>query len=467
MTHFRIALIILLVIVAGRVEAYPATSSSPWGCGPAVNNVCGCGGGMPGGGISHTSAAAACGDPLWLSSGNTGGRDTFDRAEGNLCYWRFSSEGAGGGIATHTVCQGPAVNSCPNGGTLSGATCVCGSGETDTGTACTTPSCPAGQHLVGGVCVSICPAAGRAWNPLDSGDPSLAELTYPSGQTTVCADVAFVGESGPVTDKCRVIPTGSIIVCADIGGGGGVICGSETGRYTGARCTAATDLPAETTNTCDSGDLWCRNPTGGACASGYMGASFNGEALCVKIGEPVNAVSQPDSAIAPPVPGHADSPPSHSDPSNQTGESEDPDDRTVVGVGSGATTGNGTGGNGEGIVVCGLPDTPPCKIDETGTPTGEGADTDARAEINTEAGKLTTKLDQIIAGDGAPDRSWGFSISFPSTCNPMSIGTARWGFYTLDFCQWQSVAHDLMSLVWIGATIFACLGMVFRAISAG
>lgn len=469
MSHFRIVLIILLGIVAGRVDAYPATAGAAWGCG-TVNGAGSCPGGFPSEGITHSTPEAACSNSVWDSSGNTGFRHTYHSTTGSgttrLCYWDYTPPASSDPQAVGVVYQGAGSYSCPNGGTLSGSTCTCAPGETDTGTACTAPSCPDGQHLVGGVCVPICPAAGRAWNPLDSGDSSLAELTYPSGQTSVCADVAFVGESGPVTDKCRVIPTGSIIVCADIGGGGGVICGSETGRYTGARCTVATDLPAETTTTCDSGDLWCRNPTGGTCASGYMGASFNGEALCVKIGEPVNAVPQPDSAVAPPVPGHAASPPTHTDPSNQTGESEDPDDRTVVGVGSGATTGNGSGGNGEGIVVCGLPDTPPCKIDETGTPTGVGADTDAKAGVTTEMGKLTTKIDDIVAGSG-PNSSWGFGVSFPTNCTPITIGTARWGFFTADFCDWQPIAHDIMSLVWVMTTVFLCVGMVFRAISAG
>lgn len=456
---YRIALIVLIAIACGRAESYPASSGyvafpcSGGSTSVQATDTAACG-------AMNTTAVASCyGYTSWAFTGITAGE----------CKGTLTGPGSVPNITGGSV--GASGHLCPNGGTLSGTTCNCAPGETDTGSACTTPSCPAGQHSVGGVCVNICPAAGRAWNPLDSGDSGADGLTYPSGQKTVCSEVGFAGESGPVSDKCVVVPTGSIIVCADVVGGGGSQCYSETARYTGARCGSASDMPVETVTSCDSGDLWCRNPTGGACAAGFTGATFGNESLCIKTGESINAVPQPRSPAAPPRAADVEDPPELSDPSEQTGEETDPNDRTVVGIGEESTgingAGPGGGGSGEDIITCGLPDSPPCKIDETGTPTGADADTEAKAGITTEAGKLTTALEGVIAGTGAADRSWGFSISFPSTCVPFNVGTSRWGFFAVDFCDFQDQAHDIMSLVWIASTIFLCIGMVFRAINAG
>jgi hypothetical protein len=115
---------------------------------------------------------------------------------------------------------------------------------------------------------------------------------------------------------------------------------------------------------------------------------------------------------------------------------------------------------------CGGTNQPKCKIDETGTPTGADVDQGAKQSLDTESSKLDVKLSQVVAGDGAPDRSWGFSISFPSTCTPLQITTRSWGNFTLNFCQWQPIVHDLMSMVWAAFTIWICIGMVFRAVNS-
>jgi hypothetical protein len=361
----------------------------------------------------------------------------------------------------YLMANNPALQ-CPSGGTLSGNECVCGQNETDTGSSCTQPeSCPAGQYdPVGGPteCVPICGANEAVYDPAGQG------FSYPSGAKTFCSETTVAGEGGDVTAHCLAEPTGSVIVCGDYGDS--VACFSEHARYTGGQCAAAVETTLEDDVTvCAEGEVWCKS--NGACGAGFVGGSFAGADICVKKGESVNVVPQPKSSAAPPLSSSLTDPPTQSNPGTKDGETNDPNLRTVVGVGSGTMGGGGGGGGGGGddIITCGLPNTPACKIDEEGTPDGADADTAAKAGIETEAGKLTTKLDEIVAGTGAPDRTWGFDISFPTTCVPFVITTRIWGTHVLDFCQWQPVVHDIMSLVWISTTLFLCIGMVFRAVT--
>lgn len=118
---------------------------------------------------------------------------------------------------------------------------------------------------------------------------------------------------------------------------------------------------------------------------------------------------------------------------------------------------------------CGGPGQPACntKIDETGTPNGDGADSASRASADAEAQKLTDGIAGVVSGTGAPNSSTGFfsSLSFPSNCTPFSVGNARWGTYTVNFCSFQPIVHDLMSMVWVFFTILGSLSMVFRTMN--
>jgi hypothetical protein len=357
---------------------------------------------------------------------------------------------------------------CPSGGTLTGSQCVCTAPQIDTGSSCTSPpACPAGQYDPPGPpqeCVPMCGLPGSAVPEHDAGQG----FTYPSGAKTFCTETTVQDDvAGPVSDHCIAEPSGSIIVCGDYGGG--VSCFSEHARFTGARCAAAVDttMPEDPT-VCAEGDVWCKANSSGTCGAGFAAGTFSGQTICVKKGETVSVVPQPKSSTAPPITDHVTNPPTQSNPGTRDGETNDPNVRTVIGVGSGAMgggDGGGGGGGGEDTITCGLPDTPACKIDEEGTPTGADADTAAKEGINAEAGKLDSKLAEIVAGTGAPDRTWGFNINFPTTCVPLVITTRIWGTHVLNFCQWQPVVHDIMSLVWISTTLFLCIGMVFRAVT--
>lgn len=124
---------------------------------------------------------------------------------------------------------------------------------------------------------------------------------------------------------------------------------------------------------------------------------------------------------------------------------------------SGTTTVTTTTTNVD-IETCGLPGTPPCKIDETGTP-------------NTATPLPTQDLDQakdsLIGkfGDlGIPAPEWTWSFSFPSGCSVIALPAFAPWLTQIDVCQFQPVVHDLMSLAWIAATIFGCVAMVGAAL---
>lgn len=140
---------------------------------------------------------------------------------------------------------------------------------------------------------------------------------------------------------------------------------------------------------------------------------------------------------------------------------------TAAGGPSGAaSSGGGSTGTtpkpaeGEEQQACGAPGQPPCKIDETGTPTDgnfsdgeqrlEQAKTDAIAEIN-----------KARTGQGF---TWTFQL--PTGCQPLQLPAFAGMIDSIDICQFQPTIHDLLSMIWIAATIFALWGMASRAFAS-
>jgi hypothetical protein len=111
------------------------------------------------------------------------------------------------------------------------------------------------------------------------------------------------------------------------------------------------------------------------------------------------------------------------------------------------------------IITCGLPSTPPCKIDEAGTKSDAGVAFDrSKADIDTQKEAAKTAIDsaaQIVAP------AWTFSFALPSGCSPYATGIKG---VIIDICQYQGTIHDLMSMVWAAATAFCLMGMVGRTI---
>lgn len=113
----------------------------------------------------------------------------------------------------------------------------------------------------------------------------------------------------------------------------------------------------------------------------------------------------------------------------------------------------------EDLITCGLPWTPPCKINEDGTPPpvpptifgdpgAEGMD----------------PLRNIIADPQVADTSWTWAFTLPTGCTAFATPAFAPYIESIDVCQFQPEIHDLMSMVWIGAAIWACVGMVGRTL---
>jgi len=121
---------------------------------------------------------------------------------------------------------------------------------------------------------------------------------------------------------------------------------------------------------------------------------------------------------------------------------------------AGNTTGTtGTAAPAEMPQTCGYPGGPPCKIDETGTPT--------EAEPLPDPDVLFAPLhDQPVVAD--PQWTWAFQ--FPSACSVLSVGTFGGKAVSLDLCKYQGTIHSIMSMVWLMLTVFLCIGLVSRTL---
>lgn len=134
---------------------------------------------------------------------------------------------------------------------------------------------------------------------------------------------------------------------------------------------------------------------------------------------------------------------------------------TSVTTAPGGTTTTTTEGQPE-IEVCGLPGTPPCKIDETGTPTGAGVVDAAVATVQqTQADAVA--LVGSASGTEGKSTAWSFSFALPTGCSPLTLaGFSTW-VGAIDMCAYQPTIHDLLSMVWLVATAWALIALFTRA----
>lgn len=111
------------------------------------------------------------------------------------------------------------------------------------------------------------------------------------------------------------------------------------------------------------------------------------------------------------------------------------------------------------VQTCGMPNTPACKIDETGTPkTAEQTFTQPKTDLDTTKDQVSQAIDKA-ATITAP--TWTFSFQLPTGCAPYVTGLRG---VILNICQYQSTIHDLMSMIWAATTAFVLVGMVGRTI---
>lgn len=150
------------------------------------------------------------------------------------------------------------------------------------------------------------------------------------------------------------------------------------------------------------------------------------------------------------------------DPAPEPGTRAAPPVTAPAGGSQGTTTTSNGGGSGETVVEvksCGLPDTPPCKIDESGTPEWDAKDGSA------DAGGIFAALGACLADISScvpalPDLSWSFSL--PSSCAAIPTPGFEPFLSEVNICPYQPTIHDLMSMVWAAAGLFAGIAMVGR-----
>lgn len=230
----------------------------------------------------------------------------------------------------------------------------------------------------------------------------------------------------------------------------------------GETCTQATNQQATT-------DALSPNTPPMACA-GVVG-DVNGKKVCAPDGS-TNNIPSPQGE---PAPGTEDrgnpragDVPTTGEGSGTGGSGRTPSagNGTATGgpasaAGSGPSSGNTTAPpTGEEQAACGAPGQPPCRIDETGTPSSK--------DYNAETSALETAKNDILTEIGKTRTGSGFTWTFalPTGCTPLVINAFSSeinGGLSIDICEWQPMIHDLMSMLWIAATIFALWGMASRA----
>jgi hypothetical protein len=367
---------------------------------------------------------------------------------------------------------------CPNGGTLSGTTCVCPQGQTDTGTACSAvPPCPTGQfrRTLDAQCEAKCPER------IDNGpiqfaagqDPKkgacLPRMEFIVGMGWSAVPNANSAVDGPA--QCEVASTG-ITVCTDYGSR--VDCYSEKSYNLGKTCGSSDALTSPDDPTvCAAGDLYCEKGSG-PCGTGFVAATFQGKALCVKSGEKVTSTPRTLSALDPPKSSPNPAPPTVSTGRDGVASPNPSDGGVVVAIGNGANTvggaGGGAGGTGGGgqidVETCGLPGKPPCKIDEGGTPS-KGDFSEAKGKLDG-LDKSVNDTVEKATGTSGKDTGWKIGFAPPTTCsNPVAFSFPKAGInWTPDLCSYQSQIHAIMSFLWVLFTLGSCLSMI-RSTAAG
>jgi len=248
-----------------------------------------------------------------------------------------------------------------------------------------------------------------------------------------------------------------------------------------------------------TGDAAANPATAPPACPGQYGL-VNGKSVCMpapaaagaSAPTPLPAPSNPASAPPAGTPYNAGNPAAGDKPSSGPGSGDGGSGRTPLvgsgtnaggsssasngqlagsGVGGGGSSTPGAGGSGTGSAgttdkprdPCGLPGTPACRIDETGTPNGVGSYDAATTALN--ANKQSA-IDQVnsAAGSSGKDTSWGFGFNLPSGCSAVPMD--GYGF-SVNVCQWQGTIHDLMSMLWIAATLCGVIWMVYDTLAKG
>lgn len=115
------------------------------------------------------------------------------------------------------------------------------------------------------------------------------------------------------------------------------------------------------------------------------------------------------------------------------------------------------------FLVCGLPNTPACRIEEKGTPEP------VKDTAKDDAEKVHKPLDDLLKNPDSvlpkfPTINWTFRL--PSGCAPLSIPAFSPFLQEIDVCQFQPIFHDIMSMIWVGGALFGAIGTFWRNVFA-
>jgi hypothetical protein len=116
------------------------------------------------------------------------------------------------------------------------------------------------------------------------------------------------------------------------------------------------------------------------------------------------------------------------------------------------------------VKTCGLPGTPPCKIDESGTPSWDKGAPETLVP-GVFAGLMACIASPLSCLPTLPSINWAFSL--PTSCSVIPLPAFAPFVTQVDVCQFQSVIHDLMSLLWVAAGLFGAVTMVYRDSTGG
>ncbi|WP_144445416.1 hypothetical protein [Comamonas sp. 26] len=135
-------------------------------------------------------------------------------------------------------------------------------------------------------------------------------------------------------------------------------------------------------------------------------------------------------------------------------------------------TGNGDGDGDDKGGRCGAKGQPPCKIDETGTPTGEGK---FDALLDKQAQDHQSRMDTLggIKSTADKDTSMGFSgfawLTHKS-CSPWNLGDLKILTETfkieLNICAIEPYVIPVMNFLWLLATVFMTFSRVASVMGA-
>lgn len=460
--RFAALLATLMLLGAPQVaSAYPAVNDTTWKY--PTNASCASGtytGSNSAGNASLTAAcqavtnnnAAACpsggankqGSTTYVGGGYCEGSWTtvFGSACTYNCYLAFPL----------ALGSGP---TCPNGGTLQGSECVCPAGTTDNGSACVQATCAANSDggiqnfTVGWALSGVVGAPDTVYNEWGRYyDSKVCDEGCEKG-----IDVSKATE-GECWRSSNPDPSNGLYRLS---------CDQATVK-TGNQCSSTASNSAA-------------NPTQEKPPCNGTLGSVNGKFYCAS-NNPGNSVKLPKEKGGNPKAG---SEPTETNAAREPTEGSGgaPDGRGGPGVttrgdggkGTGSDRTGGTSGGGGGIGTdpnakdpippCGLPDTPKCKIDETGTPTS-GSFADATKGID-DATKARQEGLATVTDPMGKNTSWTWTLALPTGCQPISLNMIL-KTVVFDPCAYQGVFHDLMSLLWAGATLFAVFGMVGRTL---